>query len=80
MRTRIDRCGGCLVVRLPQALGRELALAEGTAVDVAVHDGTLVLRPAAAEAPSLADLLARINPGNLPDHGFDDVPAGREAL
>lgn len=80
MRTRIGRWGDRLVVRLPHALARELALADGVAVEVGIDDGKLVLRPTAAEAPSLADLLVGITPGNLPDHGFDDWPVGREAL
>ena len=80
MQTQIARWGNSLAVRIPQPLAREIALLEGAAVDIEVEDGQIVLRPRPAEEPSLADLLARITPENLPDETFDDAPVGSEAL
>lgn len=80
MQTQIARWGNSLAVRIPQPLARAAALAEGTAVELVVEDGRLVLRPRPSAPPSLADLLAGITPENLPDESFDDRPVGREAL
>lgn len=80
MHTQIARWGNSLAVRIPQPLARAVELAEGTAVEIVVEDGQLVLRPRPIGQPSLADLLAGITPENLPDESFDDGPVGREAL
>lgn len=80
MHTQIARWGNSLAVRIPQPLARAVALAEGTAVELVVEDGLLVLRPRPSAPPSLADLLAGITPENLPDEPFDDGPVGREAF
>ncbi len=80
MQTQIARWGNSLAVRIPQPLAREISLVEGAAVDIEVEYRRIVLRPRPAEEPSLADLLARITPENLPDETFDNAPVGREAL
>lgn len=80
MQTQIARWGNSLAVRIPQPLARAVALAEGSAIEIEVEDGRIVLRPTPPEAPSLAELLAGITPDNLPDEGFDDAPVGHEAL
>jgi antitoxin component of MazEF toxin-antitoxin module len=48
-------------------------LEEGAEVDITVRDGALVIAPVL----SLAELVARITPDNLPDL-VDDVPRGGE--
>ncbi len=80
MQTQIARWGNSLAVRIPQPLARAAALAEGTAVELVVEDGQLVLRPRPSVPLSLADLLAGITHENLPDESVDDGPVGREAL
>ncbi len=80
MQTQIARWGNSLAVRIPQPLARAVALAEGSAIEIEVEDGRIVLRPTPPAAPSLAELLAGITPDNLPDESFDDAPVGHEAL
>ncbi len=80
MQTQIARWGNSLAVRIPQPLARAVALTEGTAIEIDVEDGQIVLRPRPPVAPSLAELLAGITPDNLPEESFDDAAAGRERL
>lgn len=80
MQTQVARWGNSLAVRIPQPLARDLGLAVGSPLEVAVEDGRLVLVPRPAAPPTLGDLLAGITPDNLPDETFDDTPIGKELL
>jgi antitoxin MazE len=77
-RTRIRRWGHSLAVRIPAAYARELGLAEGDAVELAVEAGALVIRPTLDDAPTLEDLLASM--GGKRGHGEVDwgPPCGAE--
>lgn len=79
MQAQIGRWGNSLALRIPKHLADALAIGEGTAVEIEVEDGRLVLVPSAA-ASTLKELLARITPANLPDEGADDAPVGRELI
>lgn len=80
MQTRIARWGNSLAVRIPRPLARDLALTEGSSVEIAVEDGRIVLVPRPSAPPTLEALLAGITPDNLPNESFDDASLGREAL
>lgn len=45
MIAAISKWGNSLALRIPNAFARELDVSEGTSVEVAVVDGTLVIRP-----------------------------------
>ena len=45
MITGVARWGNSLALRIPSAFAREIGVREGAAVDVAVADGALVVRP-----------------------------------
>lgn len=76
MRTRIQRWGNSLAVRIPKPFAAEAGLEQQSEVDVAVVDGTLVITP--SPVPALSDLLAQVTDENL--HGETDSgsPVGRE--
>ena len=76
MRTRIQRWGNSLAVRIPKPFAAEAGLEQQSEVDVAVVDGALVITP--STAPALDELLARVTDENL--HGEIDFgsPLGRE--
>ena len=77
MTSKVLRWGNSLGVRIPAPLARRLGLVEGTAIEIAVEKGRLVLEPAPA-APSLDGLLAGVTPENRHDD-FEWWPAdGRE--
>src|SRR5207302_290186 len=79
MRTKIQRWGHSLAIRIPKPFAIEVRLGEETEVDLTVTNGSLVVAPAAKPAPSLQDLLSRVTKRNL--HGEVDTgsPVGREA-
>jgi antitoxin MazE len=73
MRTTVRKWGNSLGVRIPSGVAADAHLEEGAEVDITVRDGALVIAPVL----SLAELVARITPDNLPDL-VDDVPRGGE--
>lgn len=73
MRTRVRKWGNSLGVRIPSGLAAEAHLDDGAEVEVTVRDGQLVIVPVL----SLAELVARITPENLPEL-VDDAPRGQE--
>ncbi len=73
MRTRVRKWGNSLGVRIPSVVAADARLVEGAEVEVTVRDGQLVIVPVL----SLAELVSRITPANLPDLP-DDAPRGAE--
>ena len=78
MRTRVQRWGNSLALRIPKSFATEIGLAENLAVDMSVTDGRLVVQPRAEESFRLEDLLQGITDENL--HGqWETGPAiGKE--
>jgi antitoxin MazE len=79
MRTKIQRWGHSLAIRIPKPFAIEAKLAEETEVDLTLANGSLVVVPATKPAQNLHDLLSRVTKRNL--HGEVDTgtPMGREA-
>ena len=67
MKTRIQKWGNSLALRIPKAFARETALDSGAEVDLSVEDGRLVITPLEGAAFSLEGLLAGVTAENL--HG-----------
>jgi len=78
MKARVQKWGNSLALRIPKSFATEAGLCEGTAVDLSVAEGKLVVQPHAEEPLSLDSLLAGITDENL--HGeWDTGPAvGKE--
>jgi antitoxin MazE len=78
MRTRIQRWGNSLAVRIPKPFAAEAGLDQQSEVDVSVVDGSLVIKPCPEPSYSLEDLLAQVTDENL--HAEIDMgpPVGRE--
>jgi antitoxin MazE len=78
MKTRIQKWGNSLALRIPQAFAVEAGLAENRAVEMTLVKGRLVIQPAANDPPTLEELLRGVTDENL--HGeWDTGPAvGRE--
>jgi antitoxin MazE len=78
MRTRIQRWGNSLAVRIPKPFAAEAGLEQQSEVDVSIIDGALVIKPCPGSVFSLDELLAQVTDENLHaeiDAGF---PVGRE--
>jgi antitoxin MazE len=77
MRTRVQRWGNSLALRIPSALAEETDLHEGTEVEVAARQGKLVItRP--THRFRLSDLLAGITNDNIHAEVSSGGPRGKE--
>ena len=76
MKTRVQKWGNSLALRIPKSFAVEAGLDQGAVVDLALVDGTIIVTPPGPV--TLEQLLAGITPENL--HGEYDFgdPAGNE--
>jgi antitoxin MazE len=73
MKTRIQKWGNSLALRIPRAFAVEVGLENETDVDVALADGKLVITPVIKPGLDLEQLLAKITVKNL----HHEVDTGR---
>jgi len=79
MRTRIQKWGNSLAVRIPRTFATDAGIERDTPVEIGLNEGAITIRPVVDASPSLAALVAGITADNL--HGEVDTgePIGREA-
>lgn len=68
---RVFKAGNSLAIRIPSAIAKHIALADGAAVEMAVDGGMIYVRKAPSRA--LTDLVERIVPENLHEPHFDEL-------
>lgn len=78
MRTRVQKWGNSLALRIPKSFASEINLEPGSEVELTLADGKLVILPSVRSDFSLAELLASVTDSNL--HGEFDTgtAAGNE--
>jgi len=78
MRTRAQKWGNSLAVRIPKAIADQAGVREDDEVEIEVAARVIRMKARRRE-PGLAELLQRVTPDNL--HGEADFgrPEGREA-
>jgi antitoxin MazE len=74
MKTRIQKWGNSLALRIPKSFAVEVGLQRETSVEVSLSNGKLVITPIAKPKPTLKQLLAKVNKDNL-HHEVDTGPA-----
>jgi antitoxin MazE len=77
MVTRVQKWGNSLALRIPHSFAVQAKVAAGTAVDIAVEKGHLVVRPV-RQRYRLRDLLKRVDTTNLHAEVETGRPVGRE--
>ncbi|KAF0107530.1 MAG: antitoxin [Anaerolineaceae bacterium] len=77
MKTRVQKWGNSLAVRIPQHVIREAGLAYNTAVEMKVEEGKLVIQRT-DENPTLEALLAKVTPENIHKEVETGESAGNE--
>lgn len=77
MRTKIVKWGNSLGLRVPKVLAEEIGVHDGSAVEISLARGQLIVRPAPANF-ELDDLLADVTPDNLPAEVTTGEPQGSE--
>ena len=79
MRTRVQRWGNSLGLRIPKAFAAEVAIDAGSSVDLSVEDGDLIVRPVPKSRYDIDELISRIVPSNVHEAVDWGEPVGREA-
>ena len=79
MRSRVQKWGNSLALRIPVAFARETGIDAGTEVDLTLDDGRLVITPTPVGAYSLDDLLGGVTDENRHDSVDTGAEQGREA-
>ena len=77
MVTRVQKWGNSLAVRIPQSFAVQAKVAPGTAVDISLEKGALVVRPV-RQRYRLRDLLKAVDARNLHSEVQTGRPVGRE--
>jgi antitoxin MazE len=79
MKTRIQKWGNSLALRIPGPFARETAVRAGAIVELSVVDGKLVVTPLGRERPTLRRLLAGVTRSNRHHEIDSGAPIGRES-
>jgi antitoxin MazE len=64
MKTRVQKWGNSLAVRIPKAFAAEAGLEDEGHVEMALRDGSIVITPVAVQRYDLARMLDSITPEN----------------
>ncbi len=80
MRTRIQKWGNSLGLRIPRSQARQVRVEAGSEVEVSIERGRLVIIPARAPKYRLKDLLDGVTPRNRHDETDWGPGVGREVL
>lgn len=79
MRTRIQKWGNSLAIRIPKPFAEEAGVRQGAEVELAVSRGRLVVAPLGQGRYDLRDLLAAVTASNLHEEVDFGGRIGREA-
>ena len=78
MRTRIQKWGNSLALRIPKAFAGEARLEQGALVELTLEEGGLLVRPVAKPEPTLEQLVAGITDENRHEEVEFGAPVGKE--
>jgi antitoxin MazE len=73
MKTKVQRWGNSLAVRIPKTFAEEVGLKADSSIEMRLVDGGLLLEPSAVWSPSLEEMLDGVTESNL----HDEVDTGR---
>jgi antitoxin MazE len=79
MFTKVQKWGNSLALRIPKAFALDAQLKNDSVVEISLVDGLIVIKPVAAQAWSLEQLLSGVTSNNL--HHETDIgdATGNEA-
>ena len=78
MRTRIQKWGNSLAIRIPKPFADDVGIQEGSEVDVTVDAEEIVVSPVRSRTFALEDLLADVTEDNLHAEVETRGPVGKE--
>ena len=65
MKTRVQKWGNSLALRIPKSFATEVGLQRETAIEISLADGKLVITPVVKPKLTLKQLLAKVTRENL---------------
>ena len=74
MKTRVQKWGNSLALRIPKSFADEVGLQKETSVEVSLADGKIVVTPITKSKLTLEQLLSKVTKENL-HHEVDTGPA-----
>ena len=78
MRSRVQKWGNSLAVRLPKSFAAEAGIDKDSPVDIVVEGRKIVLQAVHDDVPSLEDLVSRITKRNRHAEVRTGPPVGKE--
>ena len=64
MKTRVQKWGNSLAIRIPRSLASELRVAKDSQVELSLSRGRMIVRPVPDDGPLLDELLEAITDDN----------------
>lgn len=77
VRTKVQKWGNSLAIRIPRGFAEQLMIRQDSEVDLSLEADRLIIRPRHTE-PSLSELLAQVTDENIHGEVATGEPAGRE--
>lgn len=78
MKTRIQKWGNSLALRIPKSFAQEVGFESSSPVDILLEDGKLIVVPEAGSRFLLEELLQQVTKDNLHDEVRTGTPVGKE--
>jgi antitoxin MazE len=79
MKTRVQKWGNSLALRIPKSFAAEVGLNQNSSVEMSLRDGELIVVPAEKPRFTLKQLLAQVTEENLHDEVDTGSAVGGEA-
>lgn len=79
MIATVQKWGNSLGVRIPKTIAQDSAMREGSAVDMMVQDGRIILQPRRSRKYHLGAMLKSVSGKNLHTEIDSGAPTGKEA-
>jgi antitoxin MazE len=78
MKSRVQKWGNSLAVRIPKSFAVEAGLRVDGPVELSLVEGALVVRPITSPPPTLDELLRGVTDGNMPGEWGTGPAVGKE--
>ncbi|MDZ4064480.1 MAG: AbrB/MazE/SpoVT family DNA-binding domain-containing protein [Coriobacteriia bacterium] len=79
MKTKVQRWGNSLAVRIPKTFAEEVGLKDDSPIEMRLVKGGLLVEPSSEWMPSLDEMLAGVTVSNLHDEADTGPAQGSEA-
>jgi len=78
MKTRVQKWGNSLALRIPKSFAAEVGLRANGTVELSLVEGALVVQPLTPQPPTLDELLRGITDDNIPSEWHSWPAVGKE--